>query len=357
MLFQPFVAVLAAAGIANAYWLMGANNPLTIERLDPVISPGSISAHTHFVVGGSGFRDVTDTNRLRQSTCTSIPIPEDKSNYWVPQLYFQWSNGSVSSVGGGMVIYYLFDANSKVTAFPDNFRMRSGNANLRSYDAGLKAQQAVTFVCLDYDSGSSQFTGLPTIKCRSGIRSQVNFPMCWDGKNTDSPDHISHVAFPSNGADSGTCNDPNYPNTIPRIFMEVYWDTGYWYDRISQAKNPNQPFVFAQGDTTGYGYHGDFMMGWDKGVLERAIAKDGCTCDIYGGMDCCVQKGVFGRHNDHCRITPTFQEQTTGTLPKLPGNNPITGQGAIVVPPPIDTSPARAGQVIEYKGDVPPRRK
>lgn len=40
-------------------------------------------------------------------------------------------------------------------------------------------------------------------------------------QNLDSPDHKSHVAFLSGGPDSGTCSDPKYPVTLPRIFIEV----------------------------------------------------------------------------------------------------------------------------------------
>ncbi|KAM6489066.1 hypothetical protein JOM56_015478 [Amanita muscaria] len=45
----------------------------------------------HLVFGGSNFGTLSAA--LRQSGCTSIPIAEDKSNYWVPQLYFQHKNG------------------------------------------------------------------------------------------------------------------------------------------------------------------------------------------------------------------------------------------------------------------------
>ncbi|KAF7297325.1 Wsc domain [Mycena indigotica] len=92
---------------SEAYWLMAPNNILTTQRLDPVISPGSVSTHVHAVVGGSNFGLNTTTARLRESACTSIPIPEDKSNYWYPQLYFQWSNGSFTSVAGNPVICNL----------------------------------------------------------------------------------------------------------------------------------------------------------------------------------------------------------------------------------------------------------
>ncbi|SJL17229.1 uncharacterized protein ARMOST_20775 [Armillaria ostoyae] len=42
-------------------------------------------------------------------------------------------------------------------------------------------------------------------------------------QNVDSEDHKSHVVFPLMGPDNETCNDSDYPVTIPHIFMEVYW--------------------------------------------------------------------------------------------------------------------------------------
>jgi len=179
---------------------------------------------------------------------------------------------------------------------------------------------------LDFNGQTTRHNELPAKKCPSGIRSQVNFPSCWDGKNTDSPDHKSHVAFKSGGPDSGSCQDPKYPVTIPRIFIEMYWASGDFNNVASQAKNPNQPFVFSNGDPTGYGYHADFIDGWQPGVLQGAV--DGCTCNMYGDPTCCVQKGLFTMDKDKkCFITNTVDEQVTGTLPKLPGNNPVQGAG------------------------------
>ena len=67
---------------------------------------------------------------------------------------------------------------------------------------------------------SSDTSELPLKLCAQGIRATITFPSCWDGKNTDSPDHRSHVAFLSTGPDNGTCDDPAFPYTLPRIFME-----------------------------------------------------------------------------------------------------------------------------------------
>uniref|UniRef100_A0A8H8CIG2 DUF1996 domain-containing protein n=1 Tax=Psilocybe cubensis TaxID=181762 RepID=A0A8H8CIG2_PSICU len=200
--------------------------------------------------------------------------------------------------------------------------MISGDLTLRTLNASSFAQQAVTFLCLDFSGQSSRFNELPKTRCPSGIRSQINFPSCWDGVNTDSPDHKSHVAFLSTGPDNGTCSDPMFPVTIPRIFMEVYWVTQAFDDFRRQAAVPDQPFVFSNGDPTGYSYHADFMNGWDEGVLEQAL--DGCNCNPYGDPSCCAAKGLFDiDQTRQCYITNTVDEITLGTLDSLPGSNPV----------------------------------
>ncbi|KAF8951865.1 hypothetical protein BDZ97DRAFT_1683268 [Flammula alnicola] len=355
---MKFLLTLAAAvASARAYWLMGIEDFITTERIDPLVSPGKVASHVHSVLGGSNFRLTTNTASLRQSECSSIPIPQDKSAYWFPHLYFQWNNGSFTSLNGGAVIQattdYLFsDTPGTTTAFPDDFRMLSGDPTLRTYDPNSHAQQAVTFLCLDFNGVSTRYNELPPISCPSGIRAQINFPSCWDGKNVDSPDHKSHVAFLSNGPDSGTCSDPNFPVVLPRIFIEVYWSASDFDSVRSQARNTTQPFVYSYGDPTGYGYHADFINGWDAGVLQKAV--DNCHCNPYGDATCCVNQGLFNMNQGKsCRITKAIDEQTTGTLLKLPGNNPVQPEGkkATVFAP--DSTPALLSPIFAYTGDSP----
>lgn len=154
------------------------------------------------------------------------------------------------------------------------------------------------------------------------LRRAQNMPSCWDGKNVDSPNHTSHVAFPSGGPDSGTCNDPRYPVTLPRIFMEVcaphfscsrmsiigfcrYIGIRVTSSRIVALQRTRLSLTcefsctfhfaiptrrrYSYGDRTGYGYHADFFNGWDAGVLQRAV--DQCHCNPYGDPTCCAQAG------------------------------------------------------------------
>ncbi|KAJ7042818.1 hypothetical protein C8F04DRAFT_1074926 [Mycena alexandri] len=196
--------------------------------------------------------------------------------------------------------YYLFnDTPGYTTEFPDDFRMISGDPTLRTLDPSSFAQQAITFLCLDFNGKSSRYNELPrAIDCPSGIRSQINFPSCWNGKDIDSTDHKSHVAFLSTGPDNGTCTDPAFP---------VYWISQVFEDQRKDAMTPSQPFV--QLDPTGYGYHAPL---------------NGCNCNPYGDATCCVNQGIFGMNTSStCYITNSVDEQTLGTLSQLPGNNPI----------------------------------
>ena len=82
------LGLLAAPSLAQQgyYFVLGSADgmPLTIERVDPVLSPGKIpSNHVHSVVGGNGFAPGMDFAQTQTSTCSTVSPKADKSNYWV----------------------------------------------------------------------------------------------------------------------------------------------------------------------------------------------------------------------------------------------------------------------------------
>lgn len=64
---------------------------VVIDRLDPLVNPGSIpSPHVHQIVGGNAFNaSMTTSDVSANASCTTCAFSEDKSNYWYysPHLF------------------------------------------------------------------------------------------------------------------------------------------------------------------------------------------------------------------------------------------------------------------------------
>lgn len=192
---------------------------------------------------------------------------------------------------------------------------------LRSFSNTLE-QRAISFACLGTDT--KETNEMPNINCPNGLRAQVFFPSCWDGKNLDSADHKSHMAYPSL-VDNGVCPD-SHPKRFISLFYEVVWDTPKFLD---QWNGDQHPFVFSNGDETGYGYHGDFVNGWDVPTLQKAVTE--CT-NLSGVVeDCPVFQFFDDAKVNSCKIQSTIDEKVQGTLAALPGCNTPSGEGARAV--------------------------
>lgn len=328
-----FGAILALAGAANAFWRMPCSGRLLLERADPIIDPGQVSGHVHTISGGNGFDFEMDYAKANSSTCSSCPIKKDLSNYWTPKLYYVAEDGTFEDVPqagesegrtGGMTVYYQQRGgpkDDKLHAFPNDFRMVAGDPFQRNQTGAEAAPgKAVSFVCLDYSGTSDQFDSIPDKNCPDGLRAQIYFPSCWDGVNGDSADHRSHMHYPIGQHDSGSC-----PESHPVHLISIFFEVIYSIDQFSKRwHGQGHPFVFAQGDRTGYGFHGDFVNGWNPETLQRAV--DTCTSDSGTLEDCHVfDNDLFTPEEQQaCRAPPSINEKTTGTLAALPGCNPPT---------------------------------
>jgi hypothetical protein len=124
--------------------------------------------------------------------------------------------------------------------------MLAGDPDRRTYDATVNEHRAVEFVCIpaNGDEGRASTGGFPTkgTTCLGGLQIRVRFPSCWDGKNIDSPDHRSHVSYPSM-MDNGVCDD-DHPVRIMALLYETTWAV----DRFDGLrKSGDQPFVLSNG--------------------------------------------------------------------------------------------------------------
>lgn len=106
--------------------------------------------------------------------------------------------------------------------------MVTGDPFIRAYDTSVDASRSILFRCLgsDQESGPDAHN-MPTGACAGGIRSQINFPTCWDGKNVDTPNHTDHVKYAINAAfgNFGQGCPSTHPIVLPLLYLETYWDT------------------------------------------------------------------------------------------------------------------------------------
>ena len=257
-LFACLAYVQVVSGQALAAWHMDSLKLLTKERLDPIISPNAVGSHMHHIVGGSAFGASYNYADQIKSSCTSASITADKSNYWMPSLYWINSDGSFSSISANHRFYYFLGRNSvaqPVSPFPEGLRMLVGDPNAKS------ANSRFTFTChvnSDLSTGSLVQDNFNFDRdCPYGIRIESNFPCCWDGQNLYKSDG-SHMTDPVSAASirGGSC-PWSHPVRIPQIMLEFTFGVAAW----APGKALKGNLAWANGDTTGYGVHADFING------------------------------------------------------------------------------------------------
>ncbi|KAF2644046.1 hypothetical protein P280DRAFT_466734 [Massarina eburnea CBS 473.64] len=299
------------------------------DRLDPIVSPGRVSGHVHNIVGGAGFGPNYTYEEALASKCTSCPVKEDKSNYWTPQLYVKMRDGTFRVVPqpdddqGGMTIYYLsFDTTHPVTPFPRGFAMVGGDALLRA-PSPTSSSRGLSYWCKG--GHQSDYAGLPTEHCPSGIRIQFHMPNCWNGEDVTPPtDGRKHVVYMDGDVRAGTCPEA-FPYRLPQLFYEVNYDTQVFAEEWVGRQHP---FTFAQGDGTGFGFHGDFTNGWDDGVLGRVVRE--CFNVAFDAVTCAgnAEGGFLTRNREEdvraCKIGGQVGEEVLAPVGKLPGCNTVT---------------------------------
>ncbi|KAK0701411.1 hypothetical protein B0T21DRAFT_388234 [Apiosordaria backusii] len=324
---------------------------LVRDRIDPLVSPGVLgSNHVHQIVGGNAFNTTMSpsSSPATLSTCTTCTFTDDFSNYWTAIMYFQARNGSykrVKQLGslfheqareGGITIYYFPQfINPKpltIKAFAPGFRMRVGHPDRTTPHNETGAPRTtpdwkptalydgITYTCLETEG--TRYTNLtdsfPDHPCPAGILTTLPFPSCWDGKNLDSDDHMSHVAFAEGGTVGYTRGNPcpaTHPVMIPQIMLEIRWDTAEFNDPDLWPEEPcRQPFLWSFGDRLGYGHHGDYIFGWRGDSLQRTFDSLSCSGDQICGMP----TQIIAKANE-CAIEPRVEEEVDGWLETLPG--------------------------------------
>jgi hypothetical protein len=203
------------------------------------------------------------------ASCTSQSVQSDKSVYWAPQVY-GIANGSFTPLPTKTRFYYFVNGNTDndtVSAFPEGLRLLVGDANSKSaprvdhtvwecFTTSDIAGRSLTSNTFNFDS-----------TCPGGLKSDITFPSCWDGVNLWLP-NSAHVVHPADNFRSGHC-PWSHPIKIPTIMLEHTWRPNDWSPSTKLKGN----LVLANGDTTGFGYHADFVNAYVQKVMTSDITQ------------------------------------------------------------------------------------
>ena len=172
--FVTSAAWLASQAVAQQFVMYTAGGDDTsVQRADPVISPGTISQHVHQIFGSNAFAPEVSYDSLQQATCTTIGDAEgngnaaDKSVYWHPALFMEAADGSgyIRVPTNGHKTYYRNSGTGQQRdpfEFPQGFRMVAGNPFLRAPNSDEASQSITQWIC--HSSGVSDAYGKKTIE-------------------------------------------------------------------------------------------------------------------------------------------------------------------------------------------------
>ncbi|WP_327087317.1 DUF1996 domain-containing protein [Nonomuraea sp. NBC_01738] len=191
----------------------GHNNPDNF-----IVAPGVSNGahHLHDYVGNLS-TDAFSTDQSLAAAGTTCRLG-DKSTYFWPVLRDRKvdanlgdQDGNVGQVLRARSVTLQFRGNpvSRVSPMPRFLRLITGDAKAAT-NGGANARAQWT--CTGFTNRIT--TQYPLCPRFSQVVRILDFPSCWDGRNTDSANHRTHVVFPGQG---GSC--PQGTRAVPQLRM------------------------------------------------------------------------------------------------------------------------------------------
>jgi hypothetical protein len=226
--------------------------------------------HLHDYVGNTstdGF-STDDSLSKADTTCDN----NDLSTYYWPVLRLQGQrdnsdtarqstkDGNIGKIltPDSVLIQFRGNEKNKVDAMPRFLRIITGDAKAHSKGAENARAQ---WTCSGFENRRT--TKYPLCPNGSKVVRILDFPSCWNGKNTDSIDHRSHIVFPD---DNGQCKGDFKP--VPQLRYVLSYD-------VPQ----NQIFALDGFPTEKHDPitdHGDFINVAPDNLMQRMV---GCIND------------------------------------------------------------------------------
>jgi hypothetical protein len=231
--------------------------------LDPIVYPGQFGVgHLHSFAGNAGVTPTSTSESLASSgnsTCQGGII--NRTAYWVPAV-FNRRTGKVI-VQREMNAYYTnasWASTAGMVTMPVGLKIIAGNKNATGTQPGV-----IEWQCYGTPAFVAQTGYIPQCNAGGEIVLVVVFPQCWNGRDLDSPDHQSHMAYLE--YPNGTCPS-THPVKVPRVEelfhfpIEAGEDTRDWAlssDMYNTGKTPDEAF-----GTGGRSAHADWLFAGKK---------------------------------------------------------------------------------------------
>ena len=136
---------------------------------------------------------------------------------------------------------------------------------------------------------------------------------------------------PARGSTQGGICPKSHPVALISLGAEFGFDVG------SLGLKTSAGLVLANGDTTGYGFHGDFLQGWQNlTALQHSFGNctgpgSACAWNSFGTPD--GKQGQKSLQSPDVKAVYEVEVGLNGPLTKLPGNNPVYTPGSSLVTP------------------------
>ncbi|MEU4682529.1 DUF1996 domain-containing protein [Streptomyces xinghaiensis] len=245
-----------------------------------IVAPGVSNGahHTHDYIGNQANDAFADDEDFAggETTCEN---PGDKSSYYWPVLRLQdgtdefdadqQGGGAEGNVGRILTakeatLEFVGNPRGKVVAMPRFLRIITGDA--KAFTNGT-ANANASWSCTGFED--RQLTNkYPLCPEGSDVVRTSTFQSCWDGRNTDSANHRSHVAFAD--PETGAC--PSGFKAIPQLVQRLVYDV----DAPSLDDNGRStPFFAVDGFPEQLHKpvtdHGDFVNVFDEDLMNTMV--------------------------------------------------------------------------------------
>ncbi|WP_228243036.1 DUF1996 domain-containing protein [Porphyrobacter sp. GA68] len=254
--------------------------PSHLGYWDPVVFPGDRTgkSHLHQFFGNTKTNADSTYESLRKTGDSTCMNTANRSGYWQPAMIQTKAGGQDEVVVPEYInIYYkrrpASDPHySRRDVSPVNYPVNIPRG-LR-YIFGYPTSPP-KFKCIDPKNWSnvtdwSSNMGEVLAKCPVGgqLDAEVHSPACWDGKNLDSRDHRSHMAYPIRNQSTGyqqRC-PASHPYEIPTFTLQAMYEV-LPTDRVKTWRFSSDAMM-TPGKPAGSSFHADWFGAWEDSVLE-----------------------------------------------------------------------------------------